>query len=96
MVRSQVLSSIAELFVPESKLEVDVEQVRALLLPFSLSACHGHGSLGASPDRAGSHQTVSDIDQALQRTSLTPDSRRALLGALTQCTSPTDAVHQLL
>ena len=41
-------------------------------------------------------QTVSEIGKALQQSSLSPDSQQTLLRALTQCASPTDAVHQLL
>jgi len=41
-------------------------------------------------------QTVADIGKALERTSMSLDSRSKLMKALTQCAAPSDAVHQLL
>eukprot|EP00291_Cryptomonas_curvata_P026192 CAMPEP_0172174800 /NCGR_PEP_ID=MMETSP1050-20130122/13871_1 /TAXON_ID=233186 /ORGANISM="Cryptomonas curvata, Strain CCAP979/52" /LENGTH=643 /DNA_ID=CAMNT_0012846827 /DNA_START=422 /DNA_END=2354 /DNA_ORIENTATION=- len=63
---TEVLASISDLFVSDSKSEIDVDQ------------------------------TVMDIGKALERTSMSPESRSKLTRALTQCAAPSDAVHQLL
>ena len=41
-------------------------------------------------------QTVAEMGNALERSSLTEDARDALKRQLLQCAAPTDAVHQLL
>jgi len=62
----QLLSGISEMFVPEDKLDIDVDQ------------------------------TISEIGKVLERSTLSREGRQSLIRALTQCSVPSDAVHQLL
>ena len=54
------------------------------------------GELLAPMQEIDVEQTISSIAVILQRSSLTPEGQQTLLRSLTQCSSPTDAVHQLL
>ncbi len=87
----QVLASISELFVSDSKSQIDIDQVlhsthHALLLKLKKVRCVTDFLL----------QTVADIGKIVERTSMSAESRSKLLRALTQCAAPSDAVHQLL